>query len=1110
MGKVFRIHSSGEEKTGWFQSSPIGAKELETIKADKDDVATSIPSPFARIDLVKTAFGWVRNHELTGQSAYHKLVSDALDVAQLFYLSQNAQYKNDITIVEWSKESVIDKYKNEKASNFYSSFEVFWKQDGTNYNLDVTDRLYFIYYKNKLVGATSPSTLFVSSPDASSSFLEMDITRGTDKLFDDKYAALHEREFPFVKYIFSLSKTQEFQRFFRETNKNEFFEYLEKTLDALPSHKRREIEQLDSTSISNYPICTTTEAITNEVSILGIRLGTEIQSTSVDSDFFIKSGKGERALVLPQTRFNRTWKYTSSDDVWNTEEMHGKVPLKNPNPRNSILPENGSAILWYSEGDFLTDEIMVLEPLGIGNPKSNYPIDFDSFNTGILEEGTNCLLPLTSTFFEYFDAIDARNYCKIKRTGVLLTVSLEIPTTLGSVTFIKNYKTENQIQVNICLALLSLIRVKEDKSPNFFGFQYEVDNRLKYELKPKLNDGSFCDFEKENRDTGERSSWVAQIFKANGNYDYLELSVNGISNVLIPEWRWLTPSTDEMEFAIDFGTTNTHIEYKKKGEGAISNLEYAIGSGTLTYLLDLKKWDEIPPGDIKQFYPQFEKYLFPLTIRQNGESHFPMRSALSYNEHIDFGTISNALLDGNSYHFYERRSIADTQKIKTDLKWSNYDDPNDKSLVKLYVESLLQLVRIKAINEGCHPKNVKIKWFYPVSMNHHEKDMFTEIWDKYFKSVFENTKPDNLLRISESVAPYLYYRNKYPGKSMTIDIGGGSADVALFDKDSAEASYITSFKFAGNSIFGDGYTSPQRQLDTELNGFVNLFSERVQNLLSNDKYKELSRIESRLRNASKNSADYVSFLFSLEEDKNLNFSFAEELKANKKINMAFLVYYASIFYYSAQLQKKLGKSIPDNFIFSGTASKTLLFLDSSKQDGFKRIKDLILGIYSKVFKEDFSEKEIFIELDKDPKQVTARGGLKLTISEKLHDDKVLIWLGGVNDLDLVVDKEKDISSTPRYNEIEGAKIQDLISSIQDFYHVLDQYMDSKNLLGDFNIDGSAREIFKKWRDKNLEEFVKWGIESHYGDKTQHIEETLFFFPLIGILNRLAFQLSIDK
>jgi hypothetical protein len=128
----------------------------------------------------------------------------------------------------------------------------------------------------------------------------------------------------------------------------------------------------------------------------------------------------------------------------------------------------------------------------------------------------------------------------------------------------------------------------------------------------------------------------------------------------------------------------------------------------------------------------------------------------------------------------------------------------------------------------------------------------------------------------------------------------------------------------------------------------------------------------------------------------------------------------------------------------------------------------------------------------------------------LVEDKVKLWLGGKNVLDKVVDTEKDISSTPRYNEIDKNKVNDVIASVQDFYQILDNFMDSRRLPSDFNIDESSKVIFKEWRDKNLEEFVNWGIESHYGDKADHIEETLFFFPLIGVLNKLAFQLSLNN
>ena len=45
-----------------------------------------IPSPFARMDLVRTAFRYITSHgELEGTTIYHRLVSDCLDVAEIFF-----------------------------------------------------------------------------------------------------------------------------------------------------------------------------------------------------------------------------------------------------------------------------------------------------------------------------------------------------------------------------------------------------------------------------------------------------------------------------------------------------------------------------------------------------------------------------------------------------------------------------------------------------------------------------------------------------------------------------------------------------------------------------------------------------------------------------------------------------------------------------------------------------------------------------------------------------------------------------------------------------------------------------------------------------------------
>ena len=98
MAKVYRLHE-GQEGTGWFTSTPITKEQLRTIKTEGKDVATSIPSPFARVDLVKSAFGWVADNDIDGVTAHHKLVSDSLDVAQLFYESQKFKSKIQIHFI---------------------------------------------------------------------------------------------------------------------------------------------------------------------------------------------------------------------------------------------------------------------------------------------------------------------------------------------------------------------------------------------------------------------------------------------------------------------------------------------------------------------------------------------------------------------------------------------------------------------------------------------------------------------------------------------------------------------------------------------------------------------------------------------------------------------------------------------------------------------------------------------------------------------------------------------------------------------------------------------------------------------------------------------------
>lgn len=93
MSKVFRLYKEGNNAyTNWNETPgfPYNSTARDSIwdpdGASAKNEITSIPSPFARIDLVKTAFKEVCNSgNLKGETIFHKMVSDTLDVGEIFF-----------------------------------------------------------------------------------------------------------------------------------------------------------------------------------------------------------------------------------------------------------------------------------------------------------------------------------------------------------------------------------------------------------------------------------------------------------------------------------------------------------------------------------------------------------------------------------------------------------------------------------------------------------------------------------------------------------------------------------------------------------------------------------------------------------------------------------------------------------------------------------------------------------------------------------------------------------------------------------------------------------------------------------------------------------------
>ena len=137
--KVFRIHSQGALTNDWFSSTPINSTLISSINTDGGNgkkLPTSIPSPFARIDLVRTAFNVVgnsgqldgveKNGKATG-SDNHKLISDALDIGQILF--NYNKYTDSLEFVAWDKTTSLNNLLNgnEEQKHLGKTLDLFLK-----------------------------------------------------------------------------------------------------------------------------------------------------------------------------------------------------------------------------------------------------------------------------------------------------------------------------------------------------------------------------------------------------------------------------------------------------------------------------------------------------------------------------------------------------------------------------------------------------------------------------------------------------------------------------------------------------------------------------------------------------------------------------------------------------------------------------------------------------------------------------------------------------------------------------------------------------------------------------------------------------------------------
>ncbi len=1146
MPKVLKLHEQGVSQEDWFRSNPYGKGEIEQIEdpAGNRRQIVSVPSPFARMAIVDSALRFVNEKsgssldKLHGKTIYHQIISDFLDVGEAFFNYPNI--KDFCNILVWNIEESIEELINSKDEGHRilgETLDLYIKDDKYNFSNNKNSSIFLLIYKGKIIGSTSPISLF-ASPNISDKEREdksNKIKFDTYSLFDFTYIPLYERETEYQKYIISLFKLYpEFKSKFKSLwdyieiniekhkfNRNtDFLDFIDK-IDKQKFDKQ--FEDLDTGVPNQWVEINDVILKKRKIDLLSIQ---EKSSFIINSTVFSSKFPNQIIPMALQNDFTQSNSiYTSG--VWNPKT---RVPYSVSTPiEDRTLPDNLIKYPYLTVNDFLESSIIRIP----------YEINSQKYFNGNLKSrqdfSYSYLLPIKDTYFNYFSIEDLKKNLIIEE-GILESVSvrLKIPIRDGEVTFEKIYKKpsstrkseivsdENQgivKELNFGIAIHPFIKLQENISTNEnICIPYNI-HLIDAEQKENIS-LKFLSVENNNIEVKpiknvlkrEKIKQVdSRIFRLETSFNIIELKFsNSIQGLIIPIFKNHIGGKKYF-FSVDFGTTNTHIEVLEPNSK--HPVPFEIKQDELQYHtlhlnndnLTIPELKRIPTED---FYPDL------LGKNLDTDCNFPQRTVIAERSNLlGEEEILYAPLDMHIPFLYEIIKInKDFYELYSNLKWANFDEDSNNSLknelrIEKYLEEIVLLIQAKVLLNNGDLNETQIYWFYPSSMTIAKKNKLKKIWNRLFTKYISSSL-NNLILLSESIAPFYYYKNtnRVSASSqnvVSIDIGGGTTDIVIFKNNKPEL--ITSFKFASNSLFGDGYGGSLIN-----NGFNIEFSGGIETILENNQVRDLRDIFYSIRDLN-HSEDLIAFFFSLDEnkslkEKNISIRFAEKLSNNREFKFVFFVYFTSIIYHIAKLMKAKDLEMPGHLTFSGMGSKAINLV--SDDDG--TLANLCKIIFELIYNKKYENYSLNIIKAESPKEVTCKGGLYIKEEKEVLQDidhLKVIHLGTVED---IIISENTMKYKDRDSNLENSVVQE----INNYYEfILSIHNGGYNLERNLDINIKNLNLYFKALGKDQRELVTYlrdGLNIKSKEQigeNEDIEETFFFYPLVGAINNLAYHIA---
>ena len=924
------------------------ANTVNPVLAQK--AGASIPNMFARMIFFSTAFESTQN--INALSTYNNMISQCFDLLEMLY-----NRNDDIVVVPYNFQGQIQLLNGSQNSRHRELAARLSEQIGILGNAVQTIYL-FVDNTGRVIGGTSPFTMVFTSPNY---------------IFNNATTPLTQRDAGFKKYVYDMVSSLVATQALNGTPYEGFATYVSSLALGDGRDFNNDGYTMNQFNI-DYPDLHTQGGIPiTWYNNIALRLRPQAGFTS---DFFIKSqliafNANTTPLVLTEGDHGNMLYYTGQ--YWQPHFRVMQAERTNPAPR--YLPQCNNAYQhdFVTNIDFFEDKLVLVD----------YPIDTDHFYCPIdgLDGGKYAMLPLKPFFLQYFTEDDLVRCLNVVANGNQCTFTLLVPVFDGAnksnnITITKSYDLTNANEV-FDLTAMGQFGVGISpffKNANNYWVSAMID-AANYQIKLKFyNHGTEVEQTTNQNSTGGKVG-----FYDVPQFDFVQIEISNPQGVIQGRCL-LMPKFDDMgnngnqvvAYAIDFGTTNTHIAYCRGGNSFdFDNNDYEKvaryfgklqwnDQGVLRYADD-----KLRVLKARQFFPQ-------TTDMQSYD--FPIRTAL-----YSSGNQWVRMFCDASIGFHYSKEALQNNSYDTELKWNylhNIAGAIPRQKILTYMREILWMIKCHWESDPQANHNI----LPIIGITYPRGPQILNDWSNAYQNIFGQIPNGYLVPMTESLAPCVDILSNNPNIRtqgyVGIDIGGGTTDILYYrDVQNGTISIGDSILFAADDLWGCGFENLGGRLRRaqQVNQFTQLalqqFQQQQAQININREILDITQI-------NKTGKELIDTLFS-DQNQSFNRLLSDGNSNNPDVEKGrtrMLIHYSAIVYHLVSWLNSNNVSVPQNIRLSGLGSKYLnmLFPDNNSITAYTRTLINTINGNNDLVQGNFS-----VQLTQgNPKVVTARGAAR--------------------------------------------------------------------------------------------------------------------------------------